>query len=210
MPAVSRGTAVATAALVVVLALAVLVPVDAVASAHAVVASPWFPVVLVGLYLVRPFLAWPITALSVLVGYRYGVLVGVPVALAGAVATSLLPYYFGDRLPTAGSVLDRVRTGGERYFAAAGDVRGVAAARLAPTPAEAVSAAAGLAGVRPAAFVLGTVLGELPWTVAAVALGASLDTLTLSTSHVDLRLVLACVLFAVLVLAGPAWRTLRE
>lgn len=210
MPAVSRGTAVATAALVVVLALAVLVPVDAVASARGVVASPWFPVVLVGLYLVRPFLAWPITALSVLVGYKYGVLVGVPVALAGAVATSLVPYYFGDRLPTAGSVLDRVRTGGERYFAAAGDVRGVAAARLAPTPAEAVSAAAGLAGVPPTAFVLGTILGELPWTVAAVALGASLDTLTMSPSHVDLRLVLACVLLAVLVLAGPAWRTLRE
>lgn len=210
MPSVSRGTLVGTTALVVVLALAVLVPVDAVALASGVVASPWFPVVLVGLYLARPFLAWPISALSVLVGYRYGVLVGVPVALAGAVATSLVPYYFGDRLPTAGSVLDRVRTGGERYFTAAGDVRGVAAARLAPTPAEAVSAAAGLAGVPPGAFVLGTLAGELPWTIAAVALGASLDTLTLSTSHVDLRLVLACVLLAVLVLAGPAWRTFRE
>lgn len=35
--------------------------------------SPWFPVVLLGLYLARSLLAWPITGLAVLVGYRYGI-----------------------------------------------------------------------------------------------------------------------------------------
>lgn len=209
MPTVSRGTLVAAAAALVVLALAVLLPADVLVRAQALVASPWFPVVLVVLYLVRPFLAWPITALSVLVGYTYGLALGVPIALAGAVATSLIPYYFGDRLPTAGSVLDRVRTGGQRYFTAAGDIRGIVAARLAPTPAEAISAAAGIAGVPLRAFVIGTAIGELPWTIAAVALGASLDTVTLSATHVDLRLLAACLLFAVLLLAGPVWRTLR-
>lgn len=206
MPTVSRGTLLAATAALVVFALAVLVPADVLARAQALVASPWFPVVLVALYLVRPFLAWPITALSVLVGYKYGLVLGVPLALAGAVATSLIPYHFGDRLPTAGSVLDRVRTGGQRYFAAAGDTRGIIVARLAPTPAEAISAAAGIAGVPRGAFVLGTAIGELPWTVAAVALGASLDTFTLSATHVDLRLVAACLLFAVLLLSGPLWR----
>lgn len=39
-------------------------------------ASPWFPAVLVALYAVRPFLAWPISALSLLVGFKYGLVVG--------------------------------------------------------------------------------------------------------------------------------------
>ena len=184
-----------------------LSPGDAVARLRGLVDSPWFPAVLVGLYLVRPLLAWPITALSVLVGYRYGLAVGLPVALAGAVLTSLLPYAFGryyrDRAgPFAGLV-----AGSERFFEAAGGLRGVVAVRLAPTPAEPVSIGAGAGRVGVKAFVIGTAVGELPWTLAAVVAGHSLSRLTLDgAAAVGPWLLVAGLAAAAALLAGPAYR----
>lgn len=188
----------------------VLSPGDAVARLRAGLYSPWFPLALAGLYLLRPLLAWPITALSVLVGYRYGVAVGLPVALAGAVATSLVPYavgrYYRDRPgPFAWAV-----AGSQRFFRATGGLRGVVAARLAPTPAEPVSVAAGAGRVSLPAFALGTALGELPWTAAAVLAGHSLSRLSLADAPaVSPWLLAAALLAAALLLAGPAYRWLR-
>lgn len=194
------------------LALGVIIsPDDALGQLRTTVFSPWFPVVLVGLYLVRPLLAWPITALSVLVGYRYGVTVGLPVALAGAVVTSLLPYAFArhyrDRPgPFAGAV-----AGSERFFDATGGLRGVVAVRLAPTPAEPVSIAAGAGRVSVGAFVVGTAVGELPWTVAAVVAGHSLSQLTLDgMGAASPWLLVGGIVAAALLLAGPTYRWVRH
>lgn len=173
--------------------------------------SPLFPAVLVGLYVLRPLLAWPITALSVLVGYRYGLAVGVPLALAGAVATSLLPYavarYFGDD----DGLLGWAQSGSEQFFAASGDLRGVIAARLAPTPAEVISVAAGIGRVSVSAFMVGTAVGELPWTIAAVFAGHSMRRLSISgVETVDPALVVGCGLAGALLLSGPAYRLFGE
>lgn len=186
-----------------------LSPGDAVDALGGVLASPWFPVVLVGLYAVRPFLAWPITALSLLVGYRYGVVVGLPIALAGAVGTSLVPYaagrYYRDRAGPFAWAVD----GSRRYFDATGGLRGVVAARLAPTPAEPVSVAAGAGRVSVGAFALGTAVGELPWTVAALLAGQSLSGFSLAASAASPWLLAGGLLAAGLLLAGPAYRALR-
>lgn len=171
--------------------------------------SPWFPAVLVGLYLVRPFLAWPITALSVVVGYRYGIVVGLPLALLGAAGTSLIPYVAARYLRPEAGLLGRVTGGTERFFSATGHLRGVIAARLAPTPAEVISAAAGMARVSVPAFVVGTIVGELPWTIAAVVLGSSMHRLSLNASVIDPNLVIVGIVGALLVLAGPAYRYAR-
>jgi uncharacterized membrane protein YdjX (TVP38/TMEM64 family) len=175
--------------------------------------SPWFPLLLVGLYAVRPFLAWPILVLSALVGFRYGPTVGVPVALAGAVATSLIPYAAGRRAAAGvatGGALGQLVAGSERYFAAAGDLRGVVAARLVPTPAEAISAAAGMGGVSLGAFALGTAVGELPWVVAAVVAGSSARRLAAAGFRPDPGLVAALLAAGLLLLAAPAYRIYRE
>lgn len=188
----------------------VLSPGDAIARLRGWLASPWFPLALAGLYLVRPLLAWPITALSVVVGYRYGVAVGLPLALVGAVVTSLLPYAFGryyrDRPgPFAGLV-----SGSERFFDATGGLRGVLAVRLAPMPAEPVSIAAGTGRVGLPAFVAGTAIGELPWTVAAVVAGHSLSRLSLEGAFaVSPWLLVAGLAAAAALLARPAYRWVR-
>jgi uncharacterized membrane protein YdjX (TVP38/TMEM64 family) len=196
-------------ALGVVCGWVVLSPAVAVRGLRDLLTSPWFPAVLVGLYLARPFLAWPITLLSALVGFRYGVVAGLPLALAGAVATSLIPYAAGRRVPPGSGLLGRLRAGSRRFFDSTGGFRGVTAARLAPTPAEAVSGAAGAAGVSLPAFVLGTLVGELPWTVAAVVAGASMGRLAPETPALGPWLTAAGVLAALALLAGPAYRYAR-
>lgn len=176
----------------------------------AVLHSPWFPLVLLGLYLVRSLVAWPITALAVLVGYRYGVVVGVPVALAGAVVSTFVPYAAVRYLDLDSGLLERAVAQSEEYFSATGDLRGLIAARVAPVPAEATSLAAGAADLRPSTFAVGTVVGELPWAVAAVTIGHSMHQLSVSNASVSPWLVLAAVVAAAALLAGPTVRLVRR
>ncbi len=170
--------------------------------------EPWFPLALVGLYVVRPVLAWPISALSILVGFRYGLAVGFPIAMAGVVFTSLLPYGVSRVYQPDSGLLGSAATGSRQFFGTTGDLRGVIAARLAPTPAEVISIAAGVGRVSLPAFVLGTVLGEIPWTAAAVFAGFSMRSLTLSTGF-DIRLAVAGALAGGLLIAGPVYRHIR-
>lgn len=172
--------------------------------------SPWFPVILVGLYAVRPVLGWPISLLSALVGFRYGLLVGVPVALVGAVATSLPPYLAGRLAPGDGRLFGRFSDGSTRYFDAAGPLRGLVAARLAPTHPEPVSAAAGAGDVSLRSFAAGTLLGELPWVVAAVAVGSGLEVFTMQAAHVDVELVVVGLVVAIALLSPIAYRSWRR
>jgi uncharacterized membrane protein YdjX (TVP38/TMEM64 family) len=71
-----------------------------------------------------------------------------------------------------------------------------------------VSAAAGVSGVRLRTFVVGTALGEVPWVVAGVLAGSSMDALTAGSlaGALDLRLVLAVALVGLLLVAGPVYR----
>jgi uncharacterized membrane protein YdjX (TVP38/TMEM64 family) len=162
--------------------------------------------VLVVGYCLRFLAAWPISSLSIVVGFTLGSF-GVPVALAGAVLTCLPPFLLARW--TDGGPLGALGDHGRHYFTATGDLRGVVAARLAPLPADPVSYAAGLAGVRPGAYALGTALGELPWVIAAVLVGASLDQLTTRGLTASPALVVGATALALLLLSGPLYRLLQ-
>jgi uncharacterized membrane protein YdjX (TVP38/TMEM64 family) len=150
----------------------------------------------------RPLVAWPTTLLAVAAGYGYG-LVGGPYALALITFTSVPPFLFARRLGRE----SWVATAGERVVYEAGDLRSVVASRLLPAPSDVVSVAAGVSGVSLRTFLLGTAVGELPWMVVGILAGSSLDSLTeASLGAVDWRLVAACGLAAVLLLAGPVYR----
>ncbi|WP_343773808.1 TVP38/TMEM64 family protein [Natronoarchaeum mannanilyticum] len=172
-----------------------------------------FLAVVAALYLVRPLALWPPTLVAVVVGYGLGIAAGVPVALAGAVLTSV-PTYAAARWVGAGNdcaPVERLASVGGGYFGSAGDLRGVVAARLAPIPADAVSCAAGLSAVPLRAFALGVLVGELPWTVAAVVVGSSLSTITArGLGGVGLPLTVATTAAAAFLLAGPAYTHFTE
>ena len=209
----SRRHAVAGVAVLIVLAASLLAsPTAFLDRIRGLLFSPWFPVVLLGLYAVRPALAWPISVLSALVGFRYGLVVGLPTALVGVVATSLVPYAVARRLRPAGreGAFGRAIDASDRFFATTGDLRGVLAARLAPVPADVISGAAGVAGVSVPAFVVGTAVGELPWTMAAVAAGTSMGRFAAEGVTFDPRLVVVGVFGAGLLLVGPVVRLGRN
>ncbi|MEF8843594.1 MAG: VTT domain-containing protein [Haloarculaceae archaeon] len=193
-----------------VLAGTVLLSPDGVlAEFRALAARPFlFGVALFVAYTLRMFLAWPISLFSVLLGFLYGP-AAIPVGLVGAVLTCLPPYLLARRAGTAGP-LGRAGEAGERLFDVTGGLRGVAAARLAPLPTDPVSYGAGLAGVRLGPYVAGTALGEAPWVAVTVTLGASLETLSADGVSTGLPLVAAALALALLLVAGPLYRHLRD
>ncbi len=73
-----------------------------------------FVLVIGAVYLVRPFLLWPATAVAVVIGYLYGPLIGFPVALAGGVLTATPPYLLGRYARTDVGLFGTVSTSGER------------------------------------------------------------------------------------------------
>jgi uncharacterized membrane protein YdjX (TVP38/TMEM64 family) len=169
-----------------------------------------FGAVLVGVYLCRPFVLWPISAVSVVVGYVLGFWVGVPVALAGAVLTSLPPFVVARVLRTDDGVFGYLGDAGDRLVATTGALRGVVATRLAPLPADAVAYATGLADVPVRTMLLGTAIGELPWVVAAVLAGHSMHRFVLTGLDAGLSLAVGAAVLAVLLVAGPAYRHVRD
>lgn len=220
MPAsMPRRAVVGALAVVVVLAVGLTVsPSSTVATVESVAADPVsFGLVVAGLYLVRPLFAWPTTPLAAVVGYGYGVAVGVPVALAGVVVT-VIPVYLAARWVASGSspgtratapfgVLERTSRAVDAYYETAGPVRGVIVSRLAPIPSDVSTCAAAFSGVSLRHLVIGTAIGELPWTVAAVVVGASAATVTVDgLGDVGPLLALGCAIAAVVLLAGPAYR----
>lgn len=194
-----------------------------------------FGFVVAGLYLVRPLFAWPTTPLAIVVGYGFGVAVGVPLALLGVLVTVIPPFLVarwvvGDRVesptettvqpgskPGSGSAgrlestLERAGDVATRYYRTAGPIRGVTASRLAPIPSDVATCAAAACGVRLRHLLVGTAIGELPWTIAAVVVGASAATITADgVGELGLALTVACVTAAAVLLVGPTYRVLRH
>ncbi|MFW5905766.1 MAG: TVP38/TMEM64 family protein, partial [archaeon] len=64
MSAVGRRLLVGGGLLALVVLAVILSPETVVTRIQTVLFSPWFPVVLLGLYALRPFIGWPITVLS--------------------------------------------------------------------------------------------------------------------------------------------------
>ena len=166
-----------------------------------------FAAALLLLALVRPVLAWPTTLIAVAVGYGWG-LRGLPVALVLIALTSAPPFLLARRSADGG----RFATASARAVDATGDLRGVIASRLLPAPSDVVSVGIGLSGVPLRVFLVGTAVGELPWAFAGVVAGDSIDRLLREGlgSVIDPRLAIAAGIVALLLLAGPAYRHLRD
>jgi len=164
-----------------------------------------FAVALVAVYLVRPFLLWPVSSIALVLGYLYGPAVGLPLALAGAALTGLPPYCIGRYAKTDIGLFGYISNSGEGFVDTVGETRGMIAARLSPVPGDPISYGAGLSGVSLRPFLAGTVVGEIPWALVTVFTGASMRTLSLSEFAVSPELVVALAGLALIVLAGPLY-----
>jgi uncharacterized membrane protein YdjX (TVP38/TMEM64 family) len=169
----------------------------------------YFAVALVAIYLVRPFVFWPVSSLAVVLGYLYGPVAALPLALAGAGLTGLPPFLIGRLASSDAGLLAVLADPGRQLVGAVGELRGVIAARFSPVPGDAVSYGAGLSEVSVGAFLAGTVVGEVPWAIVAVMAGDSMRTLSVRGVGADPAVVVAIAALGVLVLGGPAYRHLR-
>ena len=203
-------TGLALAGVVVAVASLAVSPARVLRAVTVVAADPAvFALAVFGLAVLRPVVAWPMTPLLGVVGYVLG---ATPFALAlglvVAVGTTVLPYCLARRCRPTEGLLGWVGDAGADCFETAGDARGVVVARLAPFPTDVVSYGAGLSGVAGRPYLLGTTLGELPWVVAAVLAGSSMETLTTGGLSAGLPLVVGGLAVGALLLGGPMYRRL--
>lgn len=164
-----------------------------------------FALVVLAFALCRPLVAWPVGLLAGLIGYAAGP-GGAPLALAAAVVTTLPPYLIARIAEPTGGPFGWAGAAGADLFATTGDARGVLAARLAPLPTDVVSYGAGLAAVPLRPFLLGTAVGELPWVIAGVLAGSSMETLTTEGLSAGLPVAVGAAAVAALLLAGPLYQ----
>lgn len=172
--------------------------------------SPFFPLFLIGVYLVRSLVAIPVTALAVLVGFKYGLVIGFPVALAGSVMSTYVPYALTRYTEFDSRLLRQAENVADDFFEATGDLRGVITARIAPVPAQTTSVAAGAAPIPTRTYLLGTAVGEIPWVGAAVIIGTSLHRLTVPDVSSSPWLIVGTVVATLVLLAGPAYSFLTD
>lgn len=169
-----------------------------------------FALALLAVYVARPFLFWPMSAVAIVLGYLYDPVVAVPIALGGAIVTCLPPFAIARWASSDAGVLSVLSEPGSQLVGAVGATRGVVAGRLSPVPGDAVSYAAGLSNVSVSAFLAGTVVGEVPWAVVAVLAGDSMRTLAVDGVRPDPTVVVGIAALAVLVLGRPAYRHVRR
>jgi uncharacterized membrane protein YdjX (TVP38/TMEM64 family) len=185
-------------------------PTDVIAELEHLATHPLqFAVALGAVYVLRPFLLWPVSSVAIVLGYVYGPLVAFPTALAGAALTGLAPFAVARYASSDTGLFGSIGATGRRFVASVGETRGVVAARLSPVPGDPISYAAGLSEVSVGAFLLGTVVGEIPWALAAVLAGDSMRTLSLSGFSLRPAAVVAIASLSVVVLAGPLYNHLR-
>ena len=165
---------------------------------------------MIGIYLVRPFLLWPLSIFSVFIGYILGFPEGVPVVLLGTLLTCSPPFLLATRIDEF-AYFGQVAKRGASLVETTGELRGMVAARLSPAPADAVSYGAGIAGVSTRSFAVGTLIGELPWAIFYVLLGQSLRTFSAAAvQQTDLRLILLTAVISFLIIARPLYEFVRK
>lgn len=183
---------------------------DPLAIAAAIGRNPAAPLAFLALHLAASLLFVPRTVLAVAAGLMFGVGWGLVWAAAGsvlgAVAGFCVARYLNsgivdlDRHPRVRPVLDRIRRGGWRS---------VALLRLVPViPHSLANYALGLTPIRLPPYAFGSLVGQLPVTLACVDLGAAGERLALGGEGWVLPTAIgaAALTLSLLIPAAARWR----
>lgn len=169
-----------------------------------------FALALVAVYLVRPFLLWPVSSIALVLGYLYDPLLALPLALAGAALTGMPPFIVARYADSQAGPFASVAARGKQLTDTVGETRGVLAARLSPVPGDPISYASGLSDVSVGAFVAGTLVGEIPWALVTIYAGDSMRTLSVTGFTLSPAVVVAIAGLGLIVLSGPLYSRFRD
>lgn len=138
----------------------------------------WGPLVYIALYIVRPLILFPSTALTLAGGFVFGPVWGVLYTILASNASSTVAYlvgrFFGEGLfkddGSDGLIQRYARRMRQNSFET------VMTMRFIFLPYDAVSYLAGFLKIRYWPFILATALGSVPGTMAFIGFGASVET----------------------------------
>lgn len=165
-------------------------------------------------YVLRPLLLFPASVITVAAGLLFGPVVGVLIVILAANASALVAYGVGRLLagerspaegdedianPHAAEQAGLIARWGERMRS--NSFEAVFVMRLLFLPYDLVNYASGALRIRWTSFLLATVLGTLPGTVAFVLLGASIERLDDGLGGVNPWTIVASVALFVVSLA---------
>ncbi|MFA1642879.1 TVP38/TMEM64 family protein [Chryseomicrobium imtechense] len=138
--------------------------------------GPWAPVVYIVIYALRPLVFFPASVLTLTGGVLFGAWFGTLYTLIGATLSAVVGYVMAERLSklwNSSAPIDRLQKA-KRQMEENGFIY-VVWFRLVPfLNFDVVSYVAGLARVKWLSFILATVIGMFPGTVAYNFLGGSL------------------------------------
>jgi uncharacterized membrane protein YdjX (TVP38/TMEM64 family) len=145
------------------------------ALAAAIAQHPFAPLVFLGLHILASLLFVPRTVLAAAAGIAFGVAWGVVWAAAGSVVGALAGFWLARYLNSGFFDVERTRRLGPAFERIArGGWRAVALLRLIPVvPHSLANYGLGLTRLPAVAYAAGSLLGQLPMTVACVELGAA-------------------------------------
>lgn len=139
--------------------------------------SPLAPLIFVGLYVLRPLILFSAVLLTLAAGFLFGPVWGVVLTVIGANLGASLAYligrYFGGGVLESEGDTGLVQRYAERLRNHSFET--VLTMRFIFLPYDLVNYLSGFLKVRYSAFILATVLGSLPGTIAFVLFGASTD-----------------------------------
>ena len=139
--------------------------------------SLWGPLIYILLYAIRPLVLFPATLLTLAGGFLFGPVLGVLYTVLAsnisATVAFLVGRYFGQGLLEEGSSANLVQRYADRLRQNSFET--VIVMRFIFLPYDLVNYLAGFVRVRWSAFILATILGNIPGTIAFVLAGASIE-----------------------------------
>ncbi len=139
--------------------------------------SMWGPVIYILLYAIRPLVLFPSTILTLAGGFLFGPVLGIFYTIlasnVSATVAFLVGRYFGQGLLKEGSSESLLQRYAERLRQNSFET--VIIMRFIFLPYDLVNYLAGFVRIRWSAFILATILGNIPGTIAFVLAGASIE-----------------------------------
>jgi uncharacterized membrane protein YdjX (TVP38/TMEM64 family) len=162
------------------------------------------------LYFMRSIIAIPLSPITVFIGYHYGFPKGIVIGLSGSTLSCFIPYLIGRYIRTQDGIIGFILYHSEKIVDVTGTVRGVLAARISPLPTDAISYGAGLTDVPLTDYLIGTIIGLLPWTVTLVLFGDSLQDLVLDNIRLEPQLLISMALIGFLLILPSLYKWSKE